>query len=1101
MYIFWENVFEPIFKSESVRRIVEVGAQNGYNTAKLLSYVKEYGGELYSVDPFPNFDYKQMEEENPGLFHMCKGLSLDYLSKIDPCDAYLLDGDHNWYTVYHELSLLHQVCKDRDPIIFIHDIGWPYARRDLYYNPENIPQKYQKNYKRGGMLPGQNDLVADGFNNHLCNATTEGDMCNGVLTAVEDFLSAHTNYTFFTLNCLSGLGILYRKGTHPFIEELFSSAKMWKNLSELTERERLTSEIARFKWKYRHEHISSKYEAVTDQYEKQTAGFNELQVMYNAEINKCKALSEDLNRERNMIETFLKYERIFLNEHIRYLENENSNLLMLNRELSAKFEQTLNSSLSNQPDIQALNNKIKLLNRENRKLKENIEILRAEGRSVRSQNRLLTRKLYLIQSSRWYKILEKLHTLLSRRKAPDQPVISAASLPENYQCGEDKYSWKLRKLPSLRWGEDTQINTVTVVVCVHNAYQDVIECLESVWQNRSFPYEITIVDDGSDEKTKVLLEDYQKATGCRLIRNEYSLGYTKSANLGLKSADTDYVVLLNSDTIVTDSWVEKMLQCCSTHTNTGIVSPLSNAASYQSVPEIKDSDTGDWKINQLPKGINVEMMNMIVNKSSQKRYPKVFALNGFCFMISRAVIAAIGYLDEKNFPRGYGEEVDYCIRARKAGFDLRIVDDTYIFHEKSKSFSHETRKELGTASKPVLKSKHGDFYKEIGKFMENMEELDDIRKSVRFGIETYGNILKSLHGKKIAFMLTTKGGNGGANSVCNEVRGMHKLGIDAYILNTSNYEKEFSANYPELISHTLYFNKKSQKEMLKVSEEFDVIIGTIFTTIRKINEIKAVRNDLKVGYYIQDYEPMFFEADTPYYVEAMESYTLIPDNFLFAKTKWLTEIVAQKHKCTVNKVEPSIDTYCYNPFIVKSKNMTGILNIVAMIRPKTERRNPKGTLHVLKMLKDKFGDKINIQIFGCTEEELKDFSEYTDFDHHNFGVLKRWEVVQLLADGHIFLDMSTYQAFGRTGLEGMCMGCVPVLPIEGGAGQYARNNQNALLVDTKDDIAVYDKISYLINNTEYLSELQKEGLQTAKDYSILNAVWSELVVLNSVFMS
>lgn len=380
--------------------------------------------------------------------------------------------------------------------------------------------------------------------------------------------------------------------------------------------------------------------------------------------------------------------------------------------------------------------------------------------------------------------------------------------------------------------------------------------------------------------------------------------------------------------------------------------------------------------------------------------------------------------------------------------------------------------------------------------MEHMEELCEIRQNVRAGIQEYGNLLTSFNGKKIAFMLTTKGGNGGANSVCNEVKGMRKLGIDAYILNTDNYEKEFSGNYPELISHTVYFNKKSQKEMLKASEQFNVIIGTIFTTMRKIKEIKSVRNDLKVGYYIQDYEPMFFEAGSSYYKEALESYTLIPESFLFAKTRWLTDIVAKEHGCTVYKVEPSIDICCYNPFIVKSKKLTGSLNIVAMIRPKTERRNPKGTLHVLKMLKSRFGEKINIQIFGCTDEELEVLSDYTDFSYRNFGILKRWEVVQLLADGHIFLDMSVYQAFGRTGLEGMCLGCVPVLPAKGGTVQYARNNRNALLVDTNNNITVFEKISDLINNTALLGEMQKEGLRTAKEYSILNAVWSELKVLN-----
>ncbi len=62
-----------------------------------------------------------------------------------------LDGDHNWYTVFHELRLIEEHCQRNErlfPLVLLHDLGWPYGRRDLYYNPETIPAEYRQPYAR-----------------------------------------------------------------------------------------------------------------------------------------------------------------------------------------------------------------------------------------------------------------------------------------------------------------------------------------------------------------------------------------------------------------------------------------------------------------------------------------------------------------------------------------------------------------------------------------------------------------------------------------------------------------------------------------------------------------------------------------------------------------------------------------------------------------------------------------------------------------------------------------------------------------------------------------------------------------------------------------
>ena len=146
---------------------------------------------------------------------------------------------------------------------------------------------------------------------------------------------------------------------------------------------------------------------------------------------------------------------------------------------------------------------------------------------------------------------------------------------------------------------------------------------------------------------------------------------------------------------------------------------------------------------------------------------------------------------------------------------------------------------------------------------------------------------------------------------------------------------------------------------------------------------------------------------------------------LFAKTEWIADTVQKYHDVKVNLVEPSLDTRLYNPFVIKHKKKKARPTICAMVRPKTIRRNPKGTMEVLQYLKKKYDAGIRIALFGCSDEEIQQLGIF-DFEYQNYGVLKRWEVAKLLAASDIFLDMSTYQAFGRTGLESMCLGCLPV---------------------------------------------------------------------------
>ena len=245
--------------------------------------------------------------------------------------------------------------------------------------------------------------------------------------------------------------------------------------------------------------------------------------------------------------------------------------------------------------------------------------------------------------------------------------------------------------------------TTDVVVCVHGALQEVRACVDSVRKAGGFRRLILVDDHNCESDRRALADLLDDQT---LLLNSPVPGYAHAANHGLAESDADQVCLLNSDTLVADQWLQRLAACFSTHPNCGAVGPWSNAASWQSVPRQRDW-RGRWLINDLPEHCDVNCVNERLGRLGSPVYPKVGVLNGFCIMLQRVLLDAVEGFDVTRFPQGYGEENDLCLRAADAGFELRIVDNVYVYHVKSASFGHQRRRMLSSAGDRALADKHG----------------------------------------------------------------------------------------------------------------------------------------------------------------------------------------------------------------------------------------------------------------------------------------------------------------------------------------------------------------------------------------------------------
>jgi len=655
------------------------------------------------------------------------------------------------------------------------------------------------------------------------------------------------------------------------------------------------------------------------------------------------------------------------------------------------------------------------------------------------------------------------------------------------------------KIPAVVIRPEIQVHQsdVDIVVCVYNALPDVQRCLASVLKNTSLPYRLIIVDDGSQTETRDFLSGFASEHGCVLLRNEQAGGYTRAANLGMRNSTGDYVLLLNSDTIVTPRWLDRMIACTESDDQIGIVGPLSNTASYQSIPEFES--TGDWAENPLPEDLSIDEMGALVAGSSARLYPEMTFLNGFCLMIRRGVIVEVGTFDEDAFGEGYGEENDYCLRVRKAGYQLALADDTYIFHAQSRSYNHEKRRRLSQRAAEILAQRYGQAQMDQGvRYLVNDRVFEGIRARTRQIFERRSLIQQgqqAYKGRKVLFVLPIKHSGGGSNIVMKEALAMLVMGVDVSIFNFRAHRTPFEEAYPGLDLPVIY---GEIDDIAKVSLRYDAVVATFNPSVAWIAPAAEEKEDLVVGYYAQDFEPMFYPPESDGYRQAWDSYTLIPNMVRFVKTPWTQQKIETKTGGSCHLAGPSMDVDLFVPRPRETEWPDRPLRVGAMIRPASLYRAPELTMGIFERLSRQYGHKVEIRLFGCVLDDPNFARLPQDFPWLMAGILGPQKVSNFLNELDVFVDYSSHQAMGLTAMEAMSCGVAVIVPKEGGAASFARHEENCLMVDTMDRGDCWQALVRLIDDHQLRTKLQKQAIRDMPQYypegpalKILKALFGE----------
>jgi len=639
-----------------------------------------------------------------------------------------------------------------------------------------------------------------------------------------------------------------------------------------------------------------------------------------------------------------------------------------------------------------------------------------------------------------------------------------------------------------------------IVLPVYNGLTYVKDCLDSLFRfTPSDIYHLNIIDDCSDAVTGEYLRD-QAAIHSQITieRNSQNLGYVKSCNLGISLGSAPYVLLLNSDVVLTPGWLERMLECAESDPRIASVNPLTNYAAQINLP--------------MAAGANFFGMDEFLRQKTPHKFFDVVTGVGFCMLLRRSALKGVGLLDGV-FGKGYCEDSDLCMRLTTRGYRTVVAENVYVYHkghgvfkDRSERYQHNRRifdarwkREYCRQFKAFKKvdplaTVRGLFslrqrWEPVPAIWTTAREMTaSLRKRdlvtatraaagglsrvlrARRGLATPESVAKVTRPKRlrVTYVLYKLVAAGGVLSVIQLVNELILLGVEARIV--ALFEDPAIYDWTKLYTRPVIFRNK--QELIENFPETDIAVATLWNTAPWVAELFKKGRAHQAVYFIQDYEPWFFREDQKERRQKVkETYRMIESKIV--KSDWLRRKMTEE-RFSAHKIHLGMDLGRFYPRDVSKSGQS----ILAMARPNTPRRGFKSTIEALDRLK-KMMPEVEIVLFG--DRFLS--SHNIPFAYRNEGIITDQDhLAALYSEADVFLDGSDLQGFGRCGLEAMACGTACVLTDVGGVTEYARNGENSLLVPPGQPEAFALTLAAILKNPKLKERLCKSGRATAKAY-------------------
>lgn len=644
-----------------------------------------------------------------------------------------------------------------------------------------------------------------------------------------------------------------------------------------------------------------------------------------------------------------------------------------------------------------------------------------------------------------------------------------------------------------------------IILPVYNSLTFVKECVHSILSNtKDCDYRFYILDDHSDYTTSRYLTEVAKLNPHVVLkRNSKNLGYVKSCNSAISLGTSPYILLINSDVMVTPEWLFRLLECIKSDYRIASINPLANRAGYLSFPMVQGSNFLD--------------MNWFLQKNSRRQIFDVPVTVGFCMLMRRSMLVEVGLFDEI-YGRGYGEESDLCMRFLAKGYRNVVTSSVYVYHKGRATFG-ENRVNLG---RKIFDDRWGsEFVRLIESYREKNEinQVCDlfphevawdprptIRDAVLLMKERFwrGEIARAIWialiglnrslGEKrpiatprfvskvtrpnklrITYLLPNTGWWKEGSQIVQLVNELILLGAEARIVTLKKNPAilEDATIYSVLKTYFMPIVFSFIPELKENFPESEIVVATDKQTALWAAEV-VKEGKAKRGVYCEyEYEnPSFREYDAETIEKVSMASSILPHVIVqSAQVKCLLE----KENHYVKYIKCGIDLSIFYPR--KVLKVEGVRILV--------KRNINGSsvysnlvLSAITLVKKVLPDA-EVHLFGGDLSSM-----HLPFTFKDEGkILNQDRLAQLYSSSDVFINASHSAGdFDRTTLQAMACGTVCVIPKDKKSDGIAYDGVNCLFSgNTSESIAV--TILSIIHDGKLIDKLKNAGLDTVAEYT------------------
>jgi GT2 family glycosyltransferase/glycosyltransferase involved in cell wall biosynthesis len=680
--------------------------------------------------------------------------------------------------------------------------------------------------------------------------------------------------------------------------------------------------------------------------------------------------------------------------------------------------------------------------------------------------------------------------------------------------------------PSIR------VPSVDIILGVYNKPALAYDCIGSLLQNTRYPnWKALLIDDAGDSFTQKMLADCAKGDPrIQLIRNPENRGFIGTYNYGMQLSRADYVLLLNSDTILTPGWLDKLVAHAESDPQIGMVNPLSNELANLSLP--------------MAPGASYLAMNAFLERHHAGECFDVVTCVGFCLLIRRAALEQLGFLDEV-FGTGYCEDSDLHMRLTTHGWRGVVAADTYIYHMSHGTFGTAAANASYQKNIQIFRQRWGAQYdkalrafqasghfdalqnefvpsrindliaadpKGLGKVVTFLRRprlmAEGARNEIRFALRyprraftrwhdrlrgslsrrtqpaapwylctprvrspkptrpDYGLFSKS-GAPSVLFLLPELDDARGCQKIIQLVNRLILQGLDARLAVSS------PADFPrELLQHALFEPMlfPGPEALLDQSPCCDAVVATSWTVARVARELVS-RGRVQTAIGLLHDSESTFDHEPRLRSEVFEAFAGLEHRI--ATSDWLGGLLRQ-HDLDCQVIPHGLNSREFYP---SPKPQDVPLRIIAEARPQSPDRGFATLRDVLTQVHQE-RPEVELALFGCNDLARHLDSSLPVLDH---GVVTDREALRRhYGRADVFLDLSDFPVFSQGAMEAMACQIACVLTDAGSVTPYVRDGLNSILVPPRAPDRSACAVLRLLDDAQLRQRLAGAGRETVQ---------------------